>query len=201
MKTKNLLDIEQFKQIFSYIAIFIELKNLNEYLLNESFLIFIYNSISQIKLNMTLEQFEYTLNLGKYLFLFDGLDEVDPSIMHNAENELKSFINKYEKNNFVISSRPSDSFIGWNEFHEYQLQPLTKKQALSLINKLEYDSDVKRKFHKQLQLNLYDNHESFSSIPLLLTIMLINEFRLLNLRYKSYRNIYFIRFKKKVTLI
>ena len=97
MKTKNLLDIEQFKQIFSYIAIFIELKNLNEYLLNESFLIFIYNSISQIKLNMTLEQFEYTLNLGKYLFLFDGLDEVDPSIMHNAENELKSFINKYEK--------------------------------------------------------------------------------------------------------
>ena len=77
MKTKNLLDIEQFKQIFSYIAIFIELKNLNEYLLNESFLIFIYNSISQIKLNMTLEQFEYTLNLGKYLFLFDGLDEVD----------------------------------------------------------------------------------------------------------------------------
>ena len=28
----------------------------------------------------------------------------------------------------------------------------------------------------------------------------INEFRLLNLRYKSYRNIYFIRFKKKVTL-
>ena len=51
MKTKNLLDIEQFKQIFSYIAIFIELKNLNEYLLNESFLIFIYNSISQIKLN------------------------------------------------------------------------------------------------------------------------------------------------------
>lgn len=73
MKTKNLLDIEQFKQIFSYIAIFIELKNLNEYLLNESFLIFIYNSISQIKLNMTLEQFEYTLNLGKYLFLFDGL--------------------------------------------------------------------------------------------------------------------------------
>jgi len=156
----------------TYIPIFIELKNLNNNL-EESFLQFIYESISQIKINMTLEQFEYTLELGNYLFLLDGLDEVDPQIIHNVENQLKSFIDKYDGNHFIVSSRPSDTFIGWNEFYEYQLQPLSEKQAVSLISKLEYDIEIKKKFQKQLQASLYENHKSFTSIPLLLTIMLI----------------------------
>lgn len=156
----------------TYIPIFIELKNLNNHL-EESFLQFIYDSISQIKINMTLEQFEYTLYLGNYLFLLDGLDEIDPQIINNVENQLKSFIDKYDGNHFIVSSRPSDTFIGWNEFHEYKLEPLSKKQAVLLISKLEYDTEIKRKFQKQLKNSLYENHESFASIPLLLTIMLI----------------------------
>ncbi|EOL49920.1 NACHT domain-containing protein [Enterococcus caccae] len=156
----------------TFIPIFIELKELNNDP-DSSVEEFVYSSINQIKLNISFEQFEYTLTLGKYLFLFDGLDEVDPQYYQNIERNLKKFSDKYDSNNFIVSSRPVDNIIGWNEFHEYKIEKLDKKQALSLINKLEFDTSIKRKFYQQLKNNLYEEHESFASIPLLLIIMLL----------------------------
>lgn len=156
----------------AFIPIFIELKDLNK-VSDISFIDYVYQSIIKTKLKVTPEQFEYTLDMGRYLFLLDGLDEIDPQVFETIEFTLKSFIDQYDKNNFIISSRPSDSIIGWSEFHEYQVEKLSKAQALSLINKLEYDIEIKDKFYKQVKRNLYDKHQSFASIPLLLTIMLV----------------------------
>lgn len=156
----------------NYIPIFIELKELNQKP-NEPILNYIYESISQIKFNLTLEQFEYTLIHGRYLFLFDGLDELDPKLSTTIESNIKLFSDKYDNNNFIISSRPSLNTIGWNEFFELNIEGLSKKQALSLIDKLNFDQTIKKSFYKDLEQKLYESHQSFASIPLLLTIMLI----------------------------
>lgn len=50
---------------------------------------------------------------------------------------------------------------------------LTKVQALSLISKLEYDQELKEKFYKSLEHELFQKFKSFASNPLLLTIMLM----------------------------
>lgn len=64
-------------------------------------------------------------------------------------------------------------FIGWNDFVETSVMPLSKKQALSLVNKIEFDESAKRAFYTELSRTLYDKYTSFASNPLLLTIMLL----------------------------
>ena len=77
------------------------------------------------------------------------------------------------KNHFIISSRPTDAFIGWNDFSEMSACALTKEQALNLIKKIDYSEPAKSTFYQELDNNLYDKYKSFASNPLLLTIMLL----------------------------
>ncbi|MFM0772339.1 NACHT domain-containing protein [Streptococcus suis] len=156
------------------VPVFIELKSLNDFNNEEKTLIdFIYSEVSNHHLKLSQEYFLNTLEFGRYTIIFDGLDEVISSKRGWLDNSIKSFVSLYEKNRYVISSRPSEEFIGWQSFVEYKLKRLTKNQSLALINKLDYDIKIKKQFAKELKNHLYDNHESFASIPLLLTIMLI----------------------------
>lgn len=49
----------------------------------------------------------------------------------------------------------------------------SKIQTLSLVQKLEYDEEIKERFYKALDESLYEKHTSFASNPLLLNIMLL----------------------------
>ena len=44
-----------------------------------------------------------------------------------------------------------EMFIGWNDFVETSVMPLSKKQALSLVNKIEFDESAKRAFYTELR--------------------------------------------------
>lgn len=165
--------INQIQQATS-IPIFIELKSLNEFDFSENELVdFIYQEIRVHHLNLEKKDFKATLDAGRYTIIFDGLDEVNPTKRSWLDKEIKKFVTLYSSNRYVLSSRPSEEFIGWNQFAEYEIKKLNKEQALALINKLNYDEKVKRRFYKELKAHLYDTHESFASIPLLLTIMLM----------------------------
>lgn len=105
-----------------------------------------------------------------------GADRVNES----CNSELKAYIEKfdamskkYPENHYILSSRPLEEFMGWNQFEELHAMPLSKEQALSLINKIEYDQIIKDKFYKELDEYLYEKYETFASNPLLLTIMLL----------------------------
>ena len=165
--------INQIQQATS-IPIFIELKSLNDFEFLENRLIdFIYQEIRNHHLDLEKQYFEVTLNAGRYTIIFDGLDEVNPSKRSWLDREIKEFVTLYNENRYVLSSRPSEEFIGWNQFIEYKISKMDKVQALALINKLKYDEKVKKLFYKELKSHLYDTHKSFASIPLLLTIMLM----------------------------
>ena len=165
--------INQIQQATS-IPIFIELKSLNDFEFLENRLIyFIYQEIRNHHLDLEKQYFEVTLNAGRYTIIFDGLDEVNPSKRSWLDREIKEFVTLYNENRYVLSSRPSEEFIGWNQFIEYKISKMDKVQSLALINKLKYDEKVKKRFYKELKSHLYDTHKSFASIPLLLTIMLM----------------------------
>lgn len=165
--------INQIQQATS-IPIFIELKSLNDFeFLDNRLIDFIYQEIRNHHLDLEKQYFEVTLNAGRYTIIFDGLDEVNPSKRSWLDREIKEFVTLYNENRYVLSSRPSEEFIGWNQFIEYENSKMDKVQALALINKLNYDEKVKKRFHKELKGHLFDTHKSFASIPLLLTIMLM----------------------------
>ncbi len=133
----------------------------------------VYKTLVENGFNLSEDYFEYSLQLGSYVILLDGFDEINKDKMSKVASEIKSFSSEYNDNSFIVSSRPLDLFIGWNDFVELSAMSLSKEQALSLINKIEYDETVKEKFYRELEESLYDRYKSFASNPLLLNIMLL----------------------------
>lgn len=157
-----------------YIPVLVELRGLNEYSSEDiSVEKYIYNTLKIFGFKLEEEYYKYSLEAGCYLILFDGYDEVKNSNSQKVTQEIIDFSNKYYDNYIVLSSRPLDEFVGWSDFQEYSAKKLNKNQALSLISKLDYDEEIKKKFYKQLDEELFEKYESFASNPLLLTIMLM----------------------------
>ena len=117
--------------------------------------------------------FEYSMKEGAYIIFFDGYDEVNRDKTEKITSEIKTLSEKYCENKFFVSSRPSEEFIGWNDFCEVETLKLSKEQALDLVQKLEFDETVKETFYKELDNTLYEKYKSFASNPLLLNIMLL----------------------------
>lgn len=108
------------------------------------------------------------------VLLMDGLDEIQSTIRENFDTDLEAFTKSYPGNTIVITSRPVFSFITYSKFSVFDIQELTKEQALELVQKLEFwDTAAKENFMKDLDRHLYTSHYQFASNPLLLTIMLM----------------------------
>lgn len=157
-----------------YVPVLIELRGLNEYdekgiNLEE----YIYEVMGTLKFKIERKYFEYSLETGCYVILLDGFDEVKNEISNSVTNQIVAMSKKYPENHYILSSRPLEEFMGWNNLKNCHAMPLSKEQALSLINKIEYDQIIKDKFYKELDEYLYEKYETFASNPLLLTIMLL----------------------------
>lgn len=157
-----------------YIPVLIELRKFNSYEIKDiSLADAVYQSLYENGFQLAREYFDYSMEKGGYVILLDGFDEVSRDKAQKITSEIKALSDKYSDNNYILSSRPTDSFIGWNDFTEVSACKLTKEQALSLINKIDFDTSVKTVFYKALDEKLFDKYESFASNPLLLTIMLL----------------------------
>ena len=157
-----------------YIPVLIELRGLNEYSCEDiSIEEYVYKTLNIFGFKLEEEYFKYSLETGCYVILFDGYDEVKNALSNKVTQEIIDFSNKYSENHIIVSSRPLQEFVGWSDFIEYSAMPLSKEQALALISKLDYDEEIKSKFYKQLDEELFDKYNSFATNPLLLTIMLM----------------------------
>ena len=157
-----------------YIPVLIELRSFNIHDVKDiSIYTAIYKCLVDNGFELSEDYFEYSLREGAYIIFFDGYDEVNRDKTEKITSEIKSLSEKYGENKFFISSRPSEEFIGWNDFCEVETLKLNKQQALNLVKKLEFDEVVKDTFYKELDRTLYDKYESFTSNPLLLNIMLL----------------------------
>lgn len=114
-----------------------------------------------------------SMEAGRFCFLFDGFDE----LVESRRREVGDYINevslRFSGCPIIVSSRPDERFYGWNQFSIFSVDPLSKSAAMSLVEKLPVEDDVKRKFSRELDERLYEEHQSFLSNPLLLSIMLL----------------------------
>lgn len=156
------------------IPVLIELRRINGKTVSDFDLKkYIIDTLKDYNLNLSEKYYDYTFDEGYYVFLFDGYDEVEDKLKITLKAEISKFSLKYNKNYFIISSRPSSEFISWENFLELKSLHLNKEQAISMIKKLKYDTKVKESFCKDLENGLLENYHTFASIPLLLIIMLL----------------------------
>lgn len=158
-----------------YVPIYIELRKVNDInFVNDSITDIIYSNLEMYGFDLSKEIFLQTLEYGNYIFLFDAYDEVRSEKIKFVNESLKRLSNRYEKNFYIVTSRPNDEFYSWVNFLKLSAMPLNKSQAISLVRKLDYGNETfQNKFCEELNDSLFVKYNSFASNPLLLTIMLI----------------------------
>ncbi|MGX8705111.1 MAG: NACHT domain-containing protein [bacterium] len=158
-----------------YIPVMLELRSFNsvdkkEISIKEA----IWNTLHRNGFMLDKEYFEDSLKHYRYVFLLDGFDEISSDKIETLTREILDFSDTYPNNKYILTSRPMDNlFIGFSNFCEMSACFLSKKQAIVMIQKIDFDPIIKAKFCTELGNNIYDQYKSFASIPLLLMILLL----------------------------
>lgn len=161
-----------------YVPVLLELRKVsNQPAGSISILDLIYSCMNDFDVQLPREQFEYSLRLGKYLFLMDGFDEVKESQAAETAAAIQAFCSKYPKNPCIITSRPRRDTSPLETFTEVESLPLSKSQAVQLASRIWEEDDKTKEFCHQLENGLYELHQDFAENPLLLSMMFLTFMR------------------------
>ena len=156
------------------IPVFISLRRFNNVSLEDMPLEkLIFDQLKIFGFELDYKYFEYSLEGSRYMFLFDGYDELNEAKRATLSYELSDFAKRYSENVIVISSRKIDDIYSLEDFTIYSLCPMTREQTTQLIWKLDFDYESKKRFINELNDTLYDKYMSFVSVPLLLSILFL----------------------------
>lgn len=133
-------------QLYS-IPIVIELRNLNDY--NGTITNYITKQLTKNKLSINDRITERILSEGNFIFLLDGYDEIYSENKDKITTDIEEFVDTYNKNTFVLTSRPGANAESLQRFDNFYVQPLSNKQINEFIN---------------LQFKFHDNKESIGKI-------------------------------------
>lgn len=150
--------------------ILIELKNLND---NERSLSDeIVDNLRSHGFDLDDNYIDKSIKEGVFVLLLDGFDEVQKSHRARLEREIRAISNS-SKCQIVITSRNDTTLQSWSQFTVVNISRLTLEEACELVDKVNFDSDVKGRFLQNLKGGLFNSHSFFLSNPLLLSIMLL----------------------------
>ncbi len=116
--------------------------------------------------------FESSLYAGEFIFILDGYEESPKEIRYRLLDSLESFIAKYSKNNYILSSRAGTELELNALFTTFYVNPLTQEDIFSFIRLLDsntYDVEGITNF-------IFTKHNylsEFAKNPLLLTILIL----------------------------
>lgn len=161
-----------------YVPVLIELRRIGSQSSGQlSILDLIYGCMKDFDVELPKDQFEYSLQLGKYLFLFDGFDEVKSSLAKETADAIQTFSAKYPKNSFIVTSRPRTETSPLETYTVMESMPLSKTQAVELASRIWAEDEKTKEFCQQLDETLYEKHTDFAENPLLLTMMFLTFMR------------------------
>lgn len=161
-----------------YIPVMLKLQRISNQTSGQiSILDLTYSCMKELDVELPKDQFEYSLRLGKYLFLMDGFDEVKESQSSETAEAIQNFCAKYPNNPCIITSRPKRETSPLETFTEVKSMALSKQQAVLLASKLWKEDEKTREFCRQLSDELYEKHQDFAENPLLLSMMFLTFMR------------------------
>lgn len=171
--THLFLSSSQTSEYSGIVPLFLSLKDYKD--TTDNVVDFIWKSVCEYDSEISRKDIIGSLQNKELVLLLDGFDEIQTSVRESFQSDLEAFIKSYNGNTIIMTSRPIyDSFVSFSKFSVFDIMPLTKKQALTLIDKLEFwDEAAKKSFMEALDNRLYSSHLQFASNPLLLTIMLM----------------------------
>ncbi len=119
---------------------------------------------------------EFVRNLlrkGKCLLLLDGFDEIDPEFRSAAIAQIKSFVNEWGGNKYVLSCRTAANIYVFDRFTEIEVADFDKNQINVFVQKWFKNKRIAEKFLDELMSPETRGLCELAKNPLLLTLICI----------------------------
>ena len=115
------------------IPIIIELRRVD----NTEFSLSEYISSLVFKLNLSRNEtiFNRLMEEGKFVFFLDGFDEISIKNKEKRTAEIEEFVDRYNKNSFMLTSRPGAGAETLSRFRSYHVCDMNNEQIKSFVMK------------------------------------------------------------------
>ncbi|MFY9261248.1 MAG: NACHT domain-containing protein [Gallionella sp.] len=150
------------------IPILIELRKLSD---KESVLDFIVKSTSNVAGETSRELIIKLISSGRFLFLFDGYDEISESNRAAVTADIAKFIAEAPDNWYVMTSRDEASLSSFPEFQRFTIKPLDKNEAYQLLRLYDQEARCVEDLIAKLEGGAYANVHEFLTNPLLTSLL------------------------------
>ncbi len=114
------------------VPVYFELRNIND-ITTQSLENYIRISLTIGDRPVPEDVFSEMMAGGRFVFIFDGFDEVPERFRLDIQSQIVDMSNTYDDCCFVVSSRADDRFSSWLEFHIYSACEFDKDQSSRLI--------------------------------------------------------------------
>lgn len=155
------------------IPIIIELRNLNN--CNETIEEYITRIISQNKISPNHKITGRILKEGNFIFLLDGYDEIYSENKDKITTDIENFVDRYNKNVFIVTSRPGANAESLTRFDNFEVQSLKGGDIHEFIKmqlRLQENDELERKIMYEINKHENDEYREYLSSPLLLSMFI-----------------------------
>lgn len=161
--------LEKFK-----IPLLIELRYLNDVDTPLEDYIKEFTSMNKISVNpKILERF---LEKGKFVFFLDGYDELEAKTKKRITKQLNDFVNKYDNNNYILTSRPYSNIEHLPLFLNLHMKDLSLKDGDIkgfIYKQLNEEKEIAEKIITSIEQSKSRYINSFLKNPLLLSLYIL----------------------------
>jgi GTPase SAR1 family protein len=156
------------------IPLLIELRYLNDD--SRSLENYIKDLISVNKISVNSVILDRLLDKGKFVLFFDGYDELDDEAKKIVTKQLNDFVNKYDSNNYILTSRPYSNIEHFPLFHNLNMKDLSLENGEIkgfIYKQLSEEMEIAEKIIKSIEQGQVQYINSFLKNPLLLTLYIL----------------------------
>jgi energy-coupling factor transporter ATP-binding protein EcfA2 len=156
------------------IPILVELRYLNN--MDVSLEEYIRSITSLNKISVNQEILNRYFEKGKFVFFLDGYDELEEETKKNVTKEINDFVNKYDSNSYLLTTRPYSSGEHFPLFHNYRMKDLSLKDGDIrgfIYKQLLTEKEVAEKIIKSIEQGNQTYIKSFLKNPLLLSLYVL----------------------------
>jgi hypothetical protein len=155
------------------IPIFIELRQLSEKNTVSTVIQKQLNTVAvaETEPKFTKKQVERLFAKGGMVFFLDGYDEIPFKDREAVTKDIKGFIEKYDANIYIITSRPETGLLAFPTFKQFSIRPLKKEESFALIRKYDQNGGRSEQLIKKLEGREFHAVQQFLGNPLLASLL------------------------------
>jgi energy-coupling factor transporter ATP-binding protein EcfA2 len=153
------------------IPILIELRLFNDEQIN--FENYILNKLLKSEIKPNEDILYRALRKGKFIFIFDGYDELYSSKINKVITEINDFIDRFQHNYFIVTSRPGAGAERINRFKPFYVNSLKFLDVINFVYKAVDNLERQQNVLNEIRKKENKNYVEYLSNPLLLSMFLI----------------------------